>query len=170
MKFKTNPNLLMLLFVIGVLFSCKSSIPLAKETTKTVTVTEVVRDTVVKVEKDNSYYQALLKCQEGKVVIEKPTSNYAEKTSPGKNLLPPKVNIDDNNLLSVDCESKAQELFFQWKEKFTAEVVSERIPYPVERQLTFFQKLFIWFGKVFLGLMAAGFIYWIFKFKKYITL
>lgn len=168
MKIKDTLNLLMLLFVIGVLFSCKSSIPLASNTTKTVTITEVVRDTVIKVEKDNSYYQALLKCQEGKVVIDK-TPTTTPKATAGKNLAAPKVNID-NNVLSVDCEARAYELFHKWKEVFKAEVVSERIPYPVERELTFWQKLFIWFGKVFLILLLAALIYWLIKFKKYITL
>lgn len=164
MKFKTYPNLLMLLFVIGVLLSCKSSIPLAKESTKTVTITEVVRDTVVVVEADKSTYQALLKCQEGKVVIDQTTATQP-KTTGGKKLSAPKVNIKDNTL-KVDCEQKAYELFHQWKEVFKAEAVSERIPYPVQRELTFWQKLFIWFGKVFLILLLAALINWLIKLKK----
>lgn len=167
MTFKATLNLLMLILVIGMLSSCKSSIPLAStNTTKTVTVKEIVHDTFIKVEKDSSYYKALLKCIEGKVVVKE-----IIKEVPGKHIAPPKVTIN-NDQLEVDCEARARELLLEWKSKQKTEVITieKNIPYPVERELTFFQKLFIWCGKILLLLLLILGVGWILKIKKLITL
>lgn len=168
MTLKATLNLLMLILVIGMLSSCKSSIPLAStNTTKTVTVTEIVHDTIIKVIEDKSSYKALLKCIEGKVVIVPETKTE----TPGENLTAPKVNIKDNEI-TVDCVALAHDMFLKWTEHYKQEVIETetKIPYPVERDLTFFQKLFIWSGKIFLLLLLILAVGWILKIKKLITL
>jgi hypothetical protein len=168
MKFKQTIILAFLLLFIAV--SCKSTkpvLPSNTNTVKTITITQVLRDTIFKVEKDSSYYKAWLKCQDNKIVIVK------EKKSPttaSKLLQPPSVSIVDN-VLQVDCEARAQELFFQWQEKFKEEVTQTEIrtPYPVERNLTWFQSLCIILGKGFLIIIAGSIILFILKLKNYIS-
>jgi hypothetical protein len=79
-----------------------------KEITKD-TIIETLHDTVFQVKKDSSYYNALLECQNGKVVIAAVT-----ETSSGRKLKPPKVVIQDNQLF-VDCYAEAESLFASWK-------------------------------------------------------
>lgn len=155
---------LILIFAIllTVVTSCKTAVPQgSKETVSTITITEVVHDTVFTIQKDSSSYKALLECREGKVVIKTPI-----KATAGKVTEKPKVLIQ-NNELSVDCETKAQELFAQWKsqDKHEKIAVTERIPYPVEKQLTFWQKLLIVCGKIFLTLVVLACITFILKLK-----
>lgn len=151
-------NLLIIAFIFAVtLQSCKCADALPGAT-KTTTITEVVRDTIFKIERDNSYYKALLECQNGKVVIkDKP------QTTKTKNLKAPKVAIKDNQL-TVDCEKKAQELYAQWVEKSKSELIEK--PYAVERQLTFWQKLYIFCGKLFLFIVLISIVGLILNLKK----
>ncbi len=152
-----------LLIVVGTLLSCKSSsVPLQESTekNKTVTITETLHDTVFKIEKDDSYYQAYLECVNGKVVVTKPTTIPSLKGA----LQVPKVNIVDNKL-SVDCEAKAQELFAKWKSqnKTEATEVIRKIPVPVPRELSFLEKLQIGLARCFLVLILIYFVNRYFK-------
>jgi hypothetical protein len=90
--------------------SCSSTKPSVtdKEVT-TIKSVEKVHDTIFKTEIDSSTYRALLECRDGKVVVKEVT-----QAEPGRKLKSPKVRID-NNQLSVDCESRAEELFAFWK-------------------------------------------------------
>lgn len=149
--------LLFIGFVMGnLLVSCRTSnVPITTETTKIITIKEVVRDTVFTIEKDNSYYNALLECQNGKVVIK----DEPKKTK-GNNLEPPKVTIRDN-VLEVDCEKEAQKLFAQWKDTYTIENATTVITIPVyiEKELSYWQSTEIWCGRIFIGilLMMVGY-------------
>ena len=156
------------LLLVGALASCKSaSVPMpTTETNKTVTITETVHDTVFKIEKDNSYYEAYLECVNGKVVINGAISNTISKNGV---LQPPKVIIKDN-YIKVDCEVKAQELFAQWKSKYIQELTetTNTVPVEVDRGPTFFQELQIWLGRIFLALILLYLGYKYFKSRKII--
>lgn len=119
--------------LFAILASCGSSKPpivTEKETIKT--ITQTVRDTIFKIEKDSSYYNALLECQNGKVVIKQVVS--AES---GRSLKSPKVRVENNQLL-VDCEARAQELLAHYLDTKEIVVQTIRIPYKVN-ELTFWQ-------------------------------
>lgn len=148
-----------LLFLMLLATGCNSSKPVVIETkTETVkTITEKVHDTIFKIEKDSSSYKALMECVNGKVKIKDVVN-----ATPGRNLKPPKVSIKDN-ILHVDCEAKAQELFAQWKSKFVSEYKAEVIPIKVN-ELTFWQEFQIKGFRLFL-LVALGFI--TYKFIKF---
>lgn len=136
----------LLLFVL-LLLSCSSPKPAAAEndTKKTITVTETIHDTIFKIEKDSSFYNALLECQNGKVVLKDVT-----KAEPGRSLKSPKVRIE-NNHLSVDCEARAQELLAQWKSRQVKEVQINTITTTKKvNELTFWQKVQIWLGRIFI--------------------
>lgn len=141
-------------FFLFCLAGCKSKkVFLAQDNeNKTVFVTQILRDTILKIEKDNSYYQALLECQNNKVVLKK-----QEKIQQGKIVHAPKVTLK-NNVLAVDCEARAQELFVQWKEKHKIEntVITKYIE--VEKNLSFWQELQIWCGRLFILFIGIGYL------------
>lgn len=163
MRFKTA---LILIFSL-VMLSCGGSRQTPQEPveTKTLTIKEVVHDTTFVTVPDTASYRALLDCQNGKVVIKEVYANIEGKT----HLKKPKVKID-NNKLSVDCEARAQELFAQWKSQ-EKETVTETIKYihvKVVEPLTFWQKVQIWSGRIFLFLLFLLLVGWILKFKNII--
>ncbi len=141
----------MLFFVVLVttLAACKTTsvvLPKTVETTKTVTIKEVVHDTVFETKKDSSYYKAFLECQNNKVILKSPINSYK-----GKYLQKPKVIIKDN-YITVSCEAEAQKIFAKWKENYitTNQATTITKTIAVERQLTFWQNLQIWAGRLLL--------------------
>jgi len=139
-------RLVFLFFSVLVLVSCKSPKPvLSEEKTKTITIKETVHDTVFKIQKDSSSFKALLECQNGKVVVKNVT-----QAEPGRRLKSPKVRLD-NNKLNVDCELKEQELYARWKSQQVKETEVKTInTTKFVNYLTFWQKVQIWLGRIFL--------------------
>jgi len=140
--------------LFAVLASCSSSKPPIVTENKTTTITETIRDTIFKIEKDSSYYNALLECQDGKVVIKQVVS--AES---GRSLKSPKVRLENNQLL-IDCESRAQELLAQYKDTHEIVVQTNTVIQKVN-ELTFWQKQQIYLFRIFaiLGLIVAAWHY-----------
>lgn len=140
-----------LFFVLTmILVSCAGKKPVVVQNTLTTekTITETVHDTVFKIEKDSSSYNALLDCINGKPVIKD-----VLRTEPGRTLKSPKVRIADS-LLQVDCEANAQELFAQWKSTYIKENKREVVSVPVvTNKLTWWQETQIRGFKVLLGLV-----------------
>lgn len=145
--------------LITLLVSCGSKKPVVvkNETTTKDTITETVHDTIFKIEKDSSYYQALLDCQDGKVVVKN-----VYQSEPGRTLKSPKVRLE-NNILQVDCEAKAQELFAKWKSTYKSKtsVITKEVPV-ITNVLTWWQqtqiKLFRFFAIIALLLTIWLFI------------
>ena len=145
--------------LIMLLVSCGSKKPVVvkNETTTKDTITETVHDTIFKIEKDSSYYQALLDCQDGKVVVKN-----VSQSEPGRTLKSPKVRLR-NNILQVDCEAKAQELFAKWKSTYKSKtsVITKEVPV-ITNVLTWWQqtqiKLFRFFAIIALLLTIWLFI------------
>lgn len=151
------------------LSSCKSTSvvpPATTETIKTVTIKEVIHDTVFQTKPDSSYYKAYLDCVDGKVVVKQNTKPIIKS---GKFLQPPKVNLKDN-ILTIDCKAEAQKFFAQWKDTYTKEHQSiiQKIPYPVEKPLSWWQKTEIILGRLFLGLILIFAALGILRYLKYI--
>lgn len=140
-----------LLFVLTILLvSCGSRKSAVVQNNTVKTITETVHDTIFKIEKDSSYYQALLDCQDGKVIVKN-----VSQSEPGRTLKSPKVRLE-NNILQVDCEAKAQELFAKWKSTHETEVIRITKEVPVTTNvLTWWQqtkiKLFWFFGAILLA-------------------
>ncbi|PIF44917.1 hypothetical protein CLU96_1916 [Chryseobacterium sp. 52] len=150
-----------------VLVSCasrKPPEPVIIENTKT--ITEVVKDTIYKIEADSSFYNAYVDCVNGKPVLmtnetqslfqEKVKTEKLPKSKAGKYLEVPKVNLQ-NGVLTVNCETRAQELFKQWREKYISENTKEILP-PVyiEKPFKWYQKALMWIGALSLVLYAIG--------------
>ena len=129
-----------------------------KEITKD-SIVETMHDTVFSVEKDSSYYKALLECQNGKVVIKAVTG-----TSSGRKLKPPKVAVQDN-LLEVNCQAEAEELFAFWKSTFIRNYKGVTEPV-ITNELTWFQKTQIYIGRTAVVLVVLYLLLLLFKFKQ----
>jgi hypothetical protein len=158
--------LLTLFFIGGLLLSCKSSAPITETKEKIVTVKEILRDTILNVEADSSFYQAYIDCVNGKPVIrENEKQGDKPKTKKGKSLQAPKVTIKDNQL-SVNCYQEAQNLFFKWREQFIKEFEKEvKVPAPVtvERDFTWWEITQMWIGRIVLFIAGISLIVWAIK-------
>lgn len=143
---KNLNRIVFLFFSVLVLVSCSSPKPvLSEDKTKTITIKETLHDTVFKIEKDSSSFKALLECQNGKVVLKNVT-----QAEPGRTLKSPRVRLD-NNKISVDCELKEQELYAFWKSQQVKEVEIKTVrTTEFTNVLTFWQKVQIWLGRIFL--------------------
>lgn len=157
---------IVLLLSFMVLASCTSTKPaMIENKTQTISIKETVHDTIFKIEKDSSFYHALLDCQNGKVVIKQ-----VVQAESGRNLNSPKVRLD-NNQLKIDCEARAQELLAHYKNtlKIKQLVITKTITIEVNK-LTWWQetqiKGFRWLSVILLLIV----IYTVFKynFKKLI--
>ena len=134
------------LFLILIMISCRSPKPMQTENkVQTITITETLHDTVFKIAKDSSSYNALLDCINGKVVLKN-----VIQAEPGRTLKSPRVRLD-NNKISVDCELKEQELYAFWKSQQVKEVEIKTVrTTEFTNVLTFWQKVQIWLGRIFL--------------------
>ncbi len=149
---KQKTLLLLSLFFLFAVVSCGSTKPTVTDsqtTNNTKTITNTVHDTVFKTETDSSAYKALLECRNGKVVIKKVT-----QSDPGRKLKSPKVQIDNDNQLTVDCEARAEELLASWKAThvedihFSTNTITKYI-----NRLTFWQQFQIYGFKILSGLI-----------------
>lgn len=143
---KKSQCLVFSLFIILLMISCRSPKPVQNENkTQTITITETLHDTVFKIAKDSSSYNALLECLNGKVVLKN-----VIQAEPGRTLKSPKVRLD-NNKLQVDCNLKEQELYAHWKSKQVKDVQEKTITITkFTNHLTFWQKVQIWLGRLLL--------------------
>lgn len=125
----------------------------AESVTNTKVVKEIIKDTIIKIEADNSYYKAWIECRDGKPIIlnNNPKTKETSQSKNGKYIKAPQVKLE-GNVLEIDCEAKARELFHKWKENHTQEVITKNIY--IEKPLKFWQKGFIWIGGLYLLLTA----------------
>ncbi len=156
---KSLKHIVLLFLSLVVLASCKSSKPATFENkTQTITIKETVHDTVFKIEKDSSSYQALLECQNGKVIIKQ-----VVQAEPGRTLKSPKVRLD-NNQLKIDCEARAQELLAHYKNTHQTNSEVIRVPFEVNK-LTWWQQTQIKLFRIIIGVSLVAIICKIVKSK-----
>lgn len=148
-----------ILFIALLMLFCIIGCAVRKEPPKeqereivTRTVTEVRRDTVVKVKSDSSYYSAWIDCVNGKPII---NTDKATEIKAGAHIKAPYVKIKDDGQLSVNCESLEQQLKFEITERqILEERLKEKIIVPAPKvikekiPLTFWQELWIRMGKL----------------------
>lgn len=125
-------------------------------TVDSVLIVETVRDTVIKTEADSSLIRALIDCDSlGRASIKKLLEYQA-----GERLKPPRVDIDDNNILTATASVDSLKIYLVLKdryEKHTTDKV-QIVEKTVEvNRLTWWQKLWVKLGKT-LTVFAAGYI------------
>ncbi|GEP52375.1 hypothetical protein FNO01nite_30470 [Flavobacterium noncentrifugens] len=133
--------------------SCKSSsVPIQEttETTNLLKITEKEHDSLFKIPADQSQYSATVKIVDGKPVLVEPKVIKSQNGS----LNPPKVNLKDNQL-TCDCDLKEQELHAKWKSENRQESITvvKKVPVLVPRDLSFWQELQIWAGRILFFLL-----------------
>lgn len=150
-----------ILIILIVFSSCKSVKVIEKGVKKDsiTTITKVIteRDTILKIEKDSSLYNAYIKCVNKEPILIVDTLEIVKYSK-----ITPKVSLNDGKL-EVNCVKEAEELFFKWKQEYIKEntktTIKETNVVEVPRQLTWWQKLFIKLGQIFIGvLIVYGFI------------
>ncbi|OWP84343.1 hypothetical protein BWK59_05835 [Flavobacterium davisii] len=139
--------------LVGMMGACKSSLAptVTSQTNDTIIKVQTLRDTIVKTKQDSSFYKALLECQNGKVVINRPV-NFQE----GEVLKIPEVELQDN-YLTVKCKLPSQEVPVQLTENHTERiknVLKIKTQY-VPRELTWWQTTQTNMGRVFMGLLLT---------------
>lgn len=138
--------------LVLLMVSCKpKQLILTNEVIKTIETTEVIRDTVFRTEVDSSFYSAFVECINNKPVLKSPTSTGS------KNIKPPKVTLEDS-ILKVDCVTIAQDLFFQWKEKYIKEFESNNKTEPIyiNNPLKWYEKTLMGVGSIALVIVFVG--------------
>lgn len=136
-------RLIYIILLLVVITSCKTryiEIPVKEKIQ--VKVIETVHDTTIITSADSTWFHALIKCQDGKPVLQNPKSS---NDKPG--LKSPKVSLDPNGKLSVDCEKKAEELFLQWKSQHKEILIENEVPIYIEKPLSRWKIFFLEFGK-----------------------
>lgn len=159
-------------FLIGSLLlqSCKSK-PNPVETKETfITKTETVKDTVLVVEIDSSYYSAYIDCVNGKPVLvqsQKQIEDFNSKnqtqsakaptSKAGRSVKPPSVNLE-NGVLSVNCTKEAEKLFFSWKETYLKEKQINTTPVFRDKPLSTFQEVKLAIGNIVIWLLGLAIV------------
>ncbi|WP_143349724.1 MULTISPECIES: hypothetical protein [Elizabethkingia] len=160
------------LVLMVLLVSCKSRKPVEPDKIKeTHYIKEVIRDTVITVKADSTYYDAWIECVNGKPVLREPVSDSPEKVSVevkeypySKAALPkepylkplqkPKVTLDENGRLSVECKKEVEQIKAQLINKYESRIRDLERTALVEKDLKWWQKTLMWLGVAFLGLVA----------------
>lgn len=154
-------------FILGcfAFTGCKSKQLPGETKERLIYQTETVKDTVLVVEKDSSFYSAYIECVNGKPVLKSPSEKADKakslpKSKAGKHLAIPNVKLE-NGILSVDCQKEAENIFFHWKEKFTKEYEKTHKPVPVPMPLTKWQEAKMVIGTLVIwatGLIALAYL------------
>ena len=138
--------------------------------TNTKEITKVVKDTVFRIEADSSFYEAYIKCVNGKPVLQESPETISN-SFPGRTLKKPKARIEGNKL-KVDCYKNQEELHKQWEEIYIKEHEQKPIYVPqnvyIDKPLNWWQKTETWLGRIFLLIIVIGVSAFILRWKRII--
>jgi|SRR5690606_14364954 len=140
-------NRVYIIIAFLLLASCRTPKPVVVTEKITETITETKHDTIFEIQADTATLKALIDCRNQKPIIK-----IIESTSGTGTLKKPNITLTDS-LLTIDCEAKAQLLFAEWKSKSISKEVIRNVPVYVEKELTSFQKVLLWLGKILLLLI-----------------
>ena len=169
MKKKTFWIILIILVVIGLL-GCSLEKRMAKycpmcpqkdSIVKTITLTETIRDTIIKIKPDSSIIQSLLMCDSlGNVYIKN-----IEDLHVGL-LAKPKI-VLKNNIIRLKCVVDTQAIFLRFKERYKESNTNiSKTKIITTNKLTKIQKAFIYMGRILVGLFILLIIYFIYLYLK----
>jgi hypothetical protein len=171
-------NLIIILSLF--LFSCNATKPFTAQPTheRITTITKQVHDTVLVVKADTVRIAAKLEVDSvGRVQLAKGSWQKAKQTI-GKETTPaigranePKVTIDDNNMLYVECDCDSAAIRFGWIETTTKDSTATTIvppPVIIEKPISKWRWVQIWLGRIFLFLILLYLLLFILKKLKYI--
>lgn len=153
-------NSISILFCLAQLVSCGSRKPLPPETiTDTRFVKQVIRDTVLKVQADSTYYNAWIECVNGKPVLREPKPAKSQEQSnqkqkPEKALQKPNVILDENGKLTVECRKEVEQVKAQLTSYYESRLKERTQPVEIEKPFAWYHKILMWAGGIFLFLIG----------------
>lgn len=152
-------NSISILFCLAQLVSCGSRKPLPPETiTDTLVVKQVIRDTVLNVQADSIYYNAWIECVNGKPVLREPKPENKEKRAKNQDhkraLQKPKVILDENGKLTVECRKEIEQVKAQLTSYYESRLKERIQPVEIEKPFAWYHKLLMWAGGIFLFLIG----------------
>ncbi|WP_313214238.1 hypothetical protein [Soonwooa sp.] len=124
-----------------------------------------MKDTVFTTKADSSFYKAFVDCRDGKPILitdNFPSGEKSEVVKKGNYVQPPKVNLSQDGVLTVDCKAEAQKLFASWKNTYINEQEPVIVPSTIrlydESLAPWYVKVQIWAGRILLLLIGIGLI------------
>ena len=153
-------NSISILFCLVVMVSCGSRKPLQPETiTDTRFVKQIIRDTVLEVQADSTYYNAWIECVNGKPVLReaKPAKMQEQKNQkqkPEKALQKPKVVLDENGKLTVECRKEVEQVKAQLTAYYESRLKERVRQVEIEKPFAWYHKILMWAGGIFLFLIG----------------
>lgn len=160
MNFQNKMTYFLFLLFILLIFGCKTKKTISESPNITASLVQkdsvVLRDTIFIIEADKSSYIAQLGVVNNKVVLIDANATKSKKGT----LKHPMIRIE-NNKLSVECESLAQELFATWKETHqlhTKTITIQKPPIYLEKKLNWYQQTLMWLGGILGILVSIGLI------------
>lgn len=153
-------NSISILFCLAQLVSCGSRKRLPPETiTDTRFVKQVIRDTVLKVQADSTYYHAWIECVNGKPVLREPKQAKNKEPRPKSKdnqnaLQKPKVTLDENGKLTVECRKEVEQVKAQLTSYYESRLKERIKPVEIEKPFAWYHKILMWAGGIFLFLIG----------------
>lgn len=153
-------NAISILFCLALLVSCGSRKPLPPETiTDTLVVKQVIRDTVLEVQADSTYYHAWIECVNGKPVLREPKPENKEKMTmnqdQGKALQKPDFILDESGKLTVECRKEAEQLKAQLTAYYESRLKERIQPVEIKKPFAWYHKILMLAGGIFLLLVGS---------------
>ena len=135
--------------------SCRSKQPLITlQRNDSIVVVERWRDSIVKLPADSAWLRAWLECDStGNVLLKELQTSNGRNTSTGASI----TRTDSTTLFEVNCNTDSLELQLKIRDLKIKEMERSRTTQfvEVERQLTGWQIIQIYLGRLFLALIAA---------------
>jgi hypothetical protein len=150
-------SIFILLISLVLLVSCKSRKPVEPEKITDIRfIKEIVRDTVLTVKADSTFYDAWIECINGKPVLKEPKKQepVPHKPESPKALQKPKVNLDENGKLTVECYKEVETIKAQLTDKYERLLREHQKTVYIEKDLTWYQKSLMWMGVAFLAFIV----------------
>lgn len=155
-------KMITIVIAISLLIACcptRKIITTAEIQRDSITIKEVIRDTIVQIRQDSSAIEMLLECDSvGKVRMKELISYRSGDRTP-----PPKVIIREN-ILYAESKVDSMNVYLSMKDRYTEAVVAKKeIIVQQVNVLSWWQTLWVWIGKISAGVIFVVVAWRIFK-------
>ncbi len=141
------------IFILLAFSSCRSlKQPTLTKQSQTL-IKETLRDSTVTIPADRSSFRAVL----GTDQAGNSTLKEVLQSSAGKRIQTPQVQLS-GGFLQVDCIADSASIYLKWKEKHITDMLKETVYVPTEKELTAWQHVQLWLGRVLLIAIVGGVI------------
>ena len=143
----------LVMYLLLVCSSCRSlKHPTLTKQSQTI-IKETLRDSTVTIPADRSSFRAVLETDQAG----NSTLKEVLQSSAGKRVRAPQVQLS-GGFLQVDCITDSANIYLKWKEKHITDMLKETVYVPTEKELTTWQHVQLWLGRVLLIAIVGGVI------------